>query len=94
MKLGVLKFYLVLLILKLGLFLIFADFEPQYSFEIVLIKKRVYHKSPTSVTFGVRDRSERHILSARVPPIPNDRSHKNPVVRRQGNYLLVLFFTN
>ena len=47
MKLDVLKFYLVLLILRLGLFLfslflIFGDFEPRCSNKIVLIKKRVY----------------------------------------------------
>ena len=39
MKLDVLKFYPVLLILRLELFLIFGDFEPRCSYEIVLIKK-------------------------------------------------------
>ena len=43
-KLNVLKFYIVPLILRLGLFLvcsflIFGDFEPRCSYKIVLIKK-------------------------------------------------------
>ena len=43
-KLDVLKFYIVSLILRLGLFinsllLIFGDFEPRCSYKIVLIKK-------------------------------------------------------
>ena len=38
-KLDVLKFYLVSFNLRMGLSLIFSDFEPRCSYKIVLIKK-------------------------------------------------------
>ena len=39
-KLDVLKYYLVLFIRRLGLFLTFGDFEPRCFYKIVLIQRK------------------------------------------------------
>ena len=57
-----------------------------------IVGKRNLAEVVTSLTgsSGLELGVYRHIVSARVPPIPPDRSHKNPVWGRTGPYYILL----